>query len=84
MTFRENNTVVESTSGSHAVCLLTHGGFTFGKVRCAQCELASSATEWCGDGACVQRGGFGCGGDVCGSQDDDDDDVVVVVVVVVP
>jgi hypothetical protein len=33
LTFRENNTVVESTSGSHAVCLLTHGGFTTGKVR---------------------------------------------------
>lgn len=33
LTFRENNTVVESTSGSHAVCLLTHGGFTTGKAR---------------------------------------------------
>jgi hypothetical protein len=33
--FRENNTVVSSTSGSHSVCLLSHGGFKTGKVCCA-------------------------------------------------
>jgi hypothetical protein len=36
--FRDNNTVVTSTNGSHAVCLLSHGGFKSGKVCTRACD----------------------------------------------